>query len=128
MAKTILHTDNAPKAVGPYSQAVQMGDFLFCSGQISINPQTQEVFTGDVKQQTEMVLKNIEAVLAQADLKFSNVIKTTIFLTSMNDFAAVNEVYGPRFPSNPPARSTVAVAGLPKGVNVEIEVIAHKQA
>ncbi len=128
MAKTILHTDNAPKAVGPYSQAVQMGDFLFCSGQISINPQTQEVFTGDVKQQTEMVLKNIEAVLAQADLKFSNVIKTTIFLTSMNDFAAVNEVYGTRFPSNPPARSTVAVAGLPKGVNVEIEVIAHKQA
>lgn len=128
MAKTILHTDNAPKAVGPYSQAVQMGDFLFCSGQISINPQTQEVFTGDVKQQTEMVLKNIEAVLAQADLKFSNVIKTTIFLTSMNDFAAVNEVYGTRFPVNPPARSTVAVAGLPKGVNVEIEVIAHKQA
>ena len=128
MAKTILHTDNAPKAVGPYSQAVQMGDFLFCSGQISINPQTQEVFTGDVKQQTEMVLKNIEAVLNQADLKFSNVIKTTIFLTSMNDFAAVNEVYGTRFPSNPPARSTVAVAGLPKGVNVEIEVIAHKQA
>lgn len=128
MAKTILHTDNAPKAVGPYSQAVQMGDFLFCSGQISINPQTQEVFTGDVKQQTEMVLKNIEAVLAQADLKFSNVIKTTIFLTSMNDFAVVNEVYGTRFPANPPARSTVAVAGLPKGVNVEIEVIAHKQA
>lgn len=128
MAKSILHTDNAPKAVGPYSQAVQMGDFLFCSGQISINPQTQEVFTGDVKQQTEMVLKNIEAVLTQADLKFSNIIKTTIFLTSMNDFAAVNEVYATRFPQNPPARSTVAVAGLPKGVNVEIEVIAHKQA
>jgi 2-iminobutanoate/2-iminopropanoate deaminase len=128
MAKTILHTDNAPKAVGPYSQAVQMGDFLFCSGQISINPQTQEVFTGDIKQQTEMVLKNIEAVLAQADMKFSHVIKTTIFLTSMSDFATVNEIYGTRFSQNPPARSTVAVAGLPKGVNVEIEVIAHKQA
>lgn len=128
MTKTILHTDHAPKAVGPYSQAVQMGDFLFCSGQISINPQTQEVFTGDIKQQTEMVLKNIEAVLAKADMKFSNVIKTTIFLTSMNDFATVNEIYATRFPQNPPARSTVAVAGLPKGVNVEIEVIAHKQA
>lgn len=128
MAKVILHTDNAPKAVGPYSQAVQMGDFLFCSGQISINPQNQEVFTGDIKQQTEMVLKNIEAVLTKADLQFSNVIKTTIFLTSMNDFAAVNEIYATRFSQNPPARSTVAVVGLPKGVNVEIEVIAHKQA
>lgn len=128
MSKTILHTDGAPKAVGPYSQAVQMGDFLFCSGQISIDPKTQEVFTGDIKQQTEMVLKNIEAVLTKADMKFSNVIKTTIFLSSMSDFATVNEIYATRFPSNPPARSTVAVAGLPKGVNVEIEVIAHKQA
>lgn len=128
MSKTILHTDSAPKAVGPYSQAVQMGDFLFCSGQISIDPKTQEVFTGDIKQQTEMVLKNIEAVLTKADMKFSNVIKTTIFLSSMSDFATVNEIYATRFPSNPPARSTVAVAGLPKGVNVEIEVIAHKQA
>lgn len=128
MAKTILHTDNAPKAVGPYSQAVQMGDFLFCSGQIAINPQNQEVFTGDIKQQTEMVLKNIEAVLNKADMKFSHVIKTTIFLTSMSDFATVNEIYGTRFSQNPPARSTVAVSGLPKGVNVEIEVIAHKQA
>ena len=128
MSKTILHTDGAPKAVGPYSQAVQMGDFLFCSGQISIDPKTQEVFTGDIKQQTEMVLKNIEAVLTKADMKFSNVIKTTIFLSSMSDFVTVNEIYATRFPSNPPARSTVAVAGLPKGVNVEIEVIAHKQA
>ena len=128
MSKIILHTDGAPKAVGPYSQAVQMGDLLFCSGQIAINPQTQEVFTGDIKQQTEMVLKNIEAVLAKADMKFSHVIKTTIFLTNMSDFATVNEIYATRFSSNPPARSTVAVAGLPKGVNVEIEVIAHKQA
>lgn len=126
--KTIIQTDSAPAAVGPYSQAVLLGDFLFCSGQISINPQTQEVFTGDIKQQTEMVLNNIEAVLRQANLNFSNVIKTTIFLTSMNDFAAVNEIYAKRFSQNPPARSTVAVAGLPKGVNVEIEVIAHKQA
>ena len=128
MAKTIIHTDSAPKAVGPYSQAVQMGDFLFCSGQVAIDPKTQDVFTGDIKQQTEMVLNNIEAVLTKADLKFSNVIKTTIFLTSMSDFATVNEIYAKRFPQNPPARSTVAVTGLPKGVNVEIEVIAHKQA
>lgn len=128
MEKNIIHTDHAPKAVGPYSQAVQLGDFLFCSGQISIDPKTQEVFTGDIKQQTEMVLANIEAVLKQAGLDFSNVIKTTIFLTNMSDFAVVNEIYAKRFTQNPPARSTVAVAGLPKGVNVEIEVIAHKQA
>lgn len=128
MSKKIIHTDLAPKAVGPYSQAVQLGDFLFCSGQISINPQTQEVFTGDIKTQTEMVLKNVEAVLAQAGLNFGHVVKTTIFLTSMNDFATVNEIYAQKFSSNPPARSTVAVSGLPKGVNVEIEVLAHKNA
>lgn len=124
--KKVIHTDNAPKAVGPYSQAVQMGDFLFCSGQISIDPKTNEVFTGDIKTQTEMVLKNIEAVLAAAGMKYSNIVKTTIFLTSMSDFAVVNEIYAKAFTEAPPARSTVAVAGLPKGVNVEIEVIAHR--
>ena len=124
--KKIIHTDHAPKAVGPYSQAVMMGDFLFCSGQISIDPKTQEVFTGDITKQTEMVMNNIEAVLKQAGLDFSHVIKTTIFLTSMSDFATVNEIYAKRFKEAPPARSTVAVAGLPKGVNVEVEVIAHK--
>lgn len=124
--KKIIHTDNAPKAVGPYSQAVAMGDFLFCSGQISIDPKTNEVFTGDVKTQTEMVMKNVEAVLAANGMNFSNIIKTTIFITNMNDFATVNEVYAKAFESAPPARSTVAVAGLPKGVNVEIEVIAHR--
>lgn len=124
--KKIIHTDHAPKAVGPYSQAVQMGDFLFCSGQISIDPSTNEVFTGDIKKQTEMVMKNVEAVLQAAGLNFSNIIKTTIFITNMNDFAAVNEVYAKFFTQAPPARSTVAVAGLPKGVNVEIEVIAHR--
>ncbi len=128
MSKKIIHTDHAPKAVGPYSQAVQLGDFLFCSGQIAIDPRTQEVFTGDIKKQTEMVLANIEAVLAQAGLNFGHIVKTTIFLTSMNDFATVNEVYAQKFTSAPPARSTVAVAGLPKGVNVEIEVLAHKNA
>lgn len=124
--KKIIHTDNAPKAVGPYSQAVQMGDFLFCSGQISIDPKTNEVFTGDIKTQTEMVMKNIDAVLTAANLNFSNIVKTTIFLSSMNDFATVNEIYAKAFKEAPPARSTVAVAGLPKGVNVEIEVIAHR--
>lgn len=128
MSKKIIHTDHAPKAVGPYSQAVQLGDFLFCSGQIAIDPKTQEVFTGDIKKQTEMVLANIEAVLAQAGLNFGHIVKTTIFLTSMSDFANVNEVYAQKFTSAPPARSTVAVAGLPKGVNVEIEVLAHKNA
>jgi len=128
MSKKIIHTDHAPKAVGPYSQAVQLGDFLFCSGQIAIDPKTQEVFTGDIKKQTEMVLANIEAVLAQAGLNFGHIVKTTIFLTSMSDFATVNEVYAQKFTSAPPARSTVAVAGLPKGVNVEIEVLAHKNA
>ncbi|HWU41823.1 MAG TPA: RidA family protein [Bdellovibrio sp.] len=124
--KKVIHTDNAPKAVGPYSQAVQMGDFLFCSGQISINPKTNEVFTGEIKTQTEMVMKNIEAVLTASQLNFGNIIKTTIFITNMNDFATVNEVYAKFFKEAPPARSTVAVAALPKGVNVEIEVIAHR--
>lgn len=128
MAKKIIHTDSAPKAVGPYSQAIQLGDFLFCSGQISIDPKTQEVFTGDIKTQTEMVLKNVESVLSEAGMNFSHVVKTTIFLTSMSDFAVVNEIYGTRFKAEPPARSTVAVSGLPKGVNVEIEVLAHKNA
>lgn len=128
MSKKIIHTDHAPKAVGPYSQAVLLNDTLFCSGQIAIDPKTQEVFTGDIKKQTEMVLANIEAVLKASDMNFSNIVKTTIFLTSMNDFATVNEIYAQKFRSNPPARSTVAVAGLPKGVNVEIEVLAHKNA
>lgn len=124
--KKIISTDAAPKAIGPYSQAVQMDSFLFCSGQIPIDPKTNEVFTGDIKTQTEMVIKNIEGVLKAADMNFGNVIKTTIFLTNMADFATVNEIYGKSFATNPPARSTVAVAALPKGVNVEIEVLAHR--
>lgn len=123
--KQVVHTDHAPKAVGPYSQAMRMGDFLFCSGQISIDPKTQEVFTGDIQKQTEMVLSNIEAVLKSQGLTFGHIVKTTIFLTNMADFAAVNEIYAKRFTELPPARSTVAVSGLPKGVNVEIEVTAN---
>lgn len=124
--KKIILTDKAPAPIGPYSQAIDIGNLLFCSGQVAIDPMTNQVFTGDVKGQTELVMKNIEAVLKAAGLGFQNVAKTTIFLTSMNDFAAVNEIYGRYFPENPPARSTVAVAGLPKGVNVEIEIIAVK--
>lgn len=126
--KKVISTELAPKAVGPYSQAIRLGDFLFCSGQISIDPKTQEVFTGDIKKQTEMVLNNIEAVLKAAEMNFSHIVKTTIFITNMADFAVINEIYAQKFTSLPPARSTVAVAGLPKGVNVEIEVLAHANA
>ncbi|GIL17872.1 MAG: reactive intermediate/imine deaminase [Oligoflexia bacterium] len=124
--KKIVLSKNAPAPIGPYSQAIQLGDFLFCSGQIALDPVSNQVVSGGVKEQTEQVMKNIEAVLKAADMNFSNVVKTTIFLTSMNDFGTVNEIYGGYFPQNPPARSTVAVAGLPKGVSVEIEVLAHR--
>lgn len=124
--KKIIYSENAPKPVGPYSQAVQLESFLFCSGQISIDPKTNEVFTGDIKKQTEMIMKNIQAVLKAADMTFDHIIKTTIFLTDMNDFATVNTVYAQYFTQEPPARSTIAVSALPKGVNVEIEVVAHK--
>lgn len=126
--KKVIQTDSAPKAVGPYSQAIRMGEHLFCSGQIAIDPTTQEVFTGDIRTQTEMVMNNIEAVLKAADMNFTHVLKTTIFLTSMADFTTVNEIYGKRFSQSAPARSTVQVSGLPKGVNVEIEVIANASA
>ncbi len=120
----VILTENAPAPVGPYSQAVMSNGFLFCSGQIPINPKSGEVLKASIAEQAELVMKNIEAVLTAADLKFSDIIKTNIFLTNMNDFAQVNEVYGKYFKSNPPARSTIGVAALPKGVNVEIEVIA----
>lgn len=124
--KKVIATKEAPNAVGPYSQAIAMGNLLFCSGQISIDPKTNEVFTGDIKKQTEMVMNNIAAVLKANDMNFGHIVKTTIFLTSMADFATVNEIYAKSFTAEPPARSTVAVAGLPKGVNVEIEVLAHR--
>jgi 2-iminobutanoate/2-iminopropanoate deaminase len=123
--KKMIQTDKAPKPVGPYSQAVQYGNLLFCSGQISIHPQTNEVVLGPVKDQAELVMKNIEGVLTAAGITWKNVIKSTIFLTDMKDFPVVNEVYGRYFPENPPARSTIQVAGLPKGVQVEVEILAH---
>jgi 2-iminobutanoate/2-iminopropanoate deaminase len=124
--KKVVLTNSAPAPIGPYSQAIEVGNLLFCSGQIALDPATNQVLTGDVKAQAELVMKNIEAVLKAGGLTFKNVVKTTIFLTNMGDFQSVNEVYGRFFPEQPPARSTVAVAGLPKGVNVEIEVIAAK--
>lgn len=122
--KKIIETKNAPAPIGPYSQAVEAGGFVFCSGQIALDPATNQISTGGVPEQTELVMKNINAVLTEAGLGFDNIVKTTIFLTDMADFPAVNEVYGKYFKSQPPARSTVAVAGLPRGVKVEIEVLA----
>ncbi len=124
--KKVILTNNAPAPIGPYSQAIEIGDLVFCSGQIPLDPATNQMLTGDVKEQAELVMKNVEAVLKAAGLTFHNVVKTTIFLTNMSDFQSVNEVYGRYFPDRPPARSTVAVAGLPKGANVEIEVIASR--
>lgn len=124
--RKVIQTPEAPAAIGPYSQAIQSGDFLFCSGQIPIDPASGEVLKGEAKTQAEQVMKNVGAVLKAGGLDFKDIVKTTIFLTDMNDFAAVNEVYGRHFPTAPPARSTVAVAALPKGVNVEIEVVARR--
>lgn len=123
MTRTIHSTDRAPAAIGPYSQAVEAtGTFVFCSGLIPLLPDGTLV-EGDVRVQTEQVMKNMEALLDSMGLGFGNVVKTTIFLSSMDHFATVNEVYGAAFASEPPARSTVAVAGLPKNVDVEIEII-----
>jgi 2-iminobutanoate/2-iminopropanoate deaminase len=122
--KKIINTDNAPAPVGPYSQAVQVGNVVYCSGQIALDAVSGEVLKGPVEAQTQKVMENIRAVLNAADLDFKNVVKTMIFLTDMNDFAKVNEVYAQYFSAQPPARSTVAVSALPKGVQVEIEVIA----
>ena len=122
--KKPISTKDAPAAIGPYSQAMEVGNFLFCSGQIPLDPNSGNVVGEDVKTQTEQVMKNIEGVLKAGGVGFKNVVKTTIYLTDMKDFPTVNEIYGSRFPENPPARSTVAVLGLPKGVKVEIEVTA----
>ncbi len=124
--KTIIESKNAPAPIGPYSQAVEAGGFVFCSGMIPLDPATGQVNTGSVAEQTEIVMKNISGLLQTAKLEFANVVKTTIFLTDMGDFPAVNEVYGKYFKSEAPARSTVAVAGLPRGVKVEIEITCRR--
>ncbi len=124
MHREVISTNNAPGAIGPYSQAVKAeGRFMFLSGQIPLRPDG-ELVSGDVAKQAEQSLHNLKAVLAAGGLDMANVVKTTIFLSSMDHFAAVNEVYGRFFGENPPARATVAVAGLPKNVDVEIEAVA----
>ncbi len=123
--KKIITTSKAPAPIGPYNQAIMHGDTLYTSGQIAINPSTGELVLDNIKTETELVMQNIKAILDYVDMTFENVIKTTIFLTDMNNFAQVNEVYGNYFNHDTaPARETVAVAALPKFVNVEISVIA----
>ncbi len=128
MAPTIVSSPAAPRAIGPYSQAVLVervgGRTLYCSGQIPLDPATGELVTGDIAAQTERVLVNVEAVLAAAGMSCADVVKTTVFLADLGDFARMNEVYAKRFPTAPPARSTVQVAALPRGARVEIEVVA----
>ncbi len=128
MSRQALHTDAAPKAIGPYSQAVAVasGQLIFCSGQIPLDPATAQMVTGDIAAQTDRVMKNLEAVLVAGGATFANVVRCTIFLTDMNDFAKVNEVYGRYFKDAPPSRATVQVSALPKGANVEIDAIAVK--
>jgi 2-iminobutanoate/2-iminopropanoate deaminase len=122
--KKIISTSEAPAAIGPYSQAVRSGNFLFCSGQIPLDPKSGQIVSGDIAAQTRRALDNIGAVLKAEGLAFENIVKTTIFLTNLGDFQTVNEIYGSYFKQEPPARSTVPVSALPKGANIEIEVIA----
>jgi 2-iminobutanoate/2-iminopropanoate deaminase len=126
--KKVINTKNAPNPVGPYSQAIEFNGMLFCSGQIAIVPATDEVITTGVEKQTRQILSNIDAVLTEAGYNWNNIVKTTIFLTNMSDFAKVNAIYAEKFKELPPARSTVQVSALPKNVTVEIEVTACKNA
>jgi 2-iminobutanoate/2-iminopropanoate deaminase len=124
MKKKIVQTENAPAAVGPYSQAVKIGKLVYTAGQIPLDPATGKMVEGDVQAQTDRVLQNLQAVLEAAGSSLSNVVKTTVFLQDMADFAAMNEVYGRYFNEKPPARSAVEVAALPLGAQVEIEAVA----
>jgi 2-iminobutanoate/2-iminopropanoate deaminase len=123
--KTIIKPAKSPAAVGPYSHAVRVGDLLFCAGQIPIDPKDGNLVAGDIKVQTERVLQNIKAILDDQKLTFANLVKSTVFMTNLADFAGMNEVYAKYFTGDFPARSTVQVAALPKGANMEIEVVAH---
>ena len=125
--KRIINTSNAPKPIGPYNQAVISGDLMFISGQVAFDPNTDELVLGDIQSETKQVMENLKSILEEANLSFNNVVKTTIFLSDMNDFQQVNEVYGSYFSNNQaPARETVEVSRLPKDVNVEISMIAQK--
>jgi len=125
--KKIIITDKAPAPIGPYNQAVLIGNTLYTSGQIALNPSTMELVLDDIETEAKQVMENMKAVLEAADMTFENVVKTTIFIMDMNDFASINSVYGTYFDEKTaPARETVQVAGLPKGVNVEISMVAVK--
>lgn len=124
MTKKVIHSDRAPRAIGPYSQAIRAGNFLFLSGQIPLDPRTGELLKGDIRQQTRQVLENLKGVLESEKLGMEDVVKVTIFLKDIGNFNQVNEVYATYFPSSPPARSTVEVAKLPRDAEIEIEAIA----
>jgi 2-iminobutanoate/2-iminopropanoate deaminase len=126
MQKTIVKTSSAPAPIGPYNQAVLVNNMLFISGQVCIDPATGELIKGDIKEETHQVMKNLKAILTEAGLDFTNVVKTTIFITDMNQFTSINEAYGAYFETDFPARETVQVSALPKFVNVEISMIAVK--
>jgi 2-iminobutanoate/2-iminopropanoate deaminase len=123
--KNIIKPAKSPPALGPYNHAVRIGDLLFCAGQIPIDPATGNLVSGDIKAQAERALQNVKAILDDQQLTFANVVKSTVFMTNLADFAGMNEVYGKYFTADFPARSTIQVAALPKGASVEIEVIAH---
>lgn len=123
--KSIIKPAKSPAAVGPYNHAVRIGDLLFSAGQIPLDPATGNLVPGDIKAQTERVLENVKAILEDQGLTFAQVVKTTVFLTNLADFASMNEVYARYFTADFPARSTIQVAALPKGANVEIEIVAH---
>jgi len=126
MGKRIITSDNAPRAIGPYSQAIEAGGFVFVSGQIPLDPKTGNVVQGDIKAQTKVVMDNASAILKTAGCTFSGAVKCTIYLKDMSNFAAVNEVYGSYFPDAPPARTTVEVSRLPKDVAIEIDFIVWR--
>jgi 2-iminobutanoate/2-iminopropanoate deaminase len=127
MTRQHVSTSNAPTAIGPYSQAIAAGDLVFCSGQVGLDPETGELVTGGVEAEAERALRNLTAVLDAAGCTFDDVVKTTVFLADIGDFAAVNAVYGRFMPDPPPARSTFAVGALPKGARIEIEAIARRE-
>ena len=124
MSKTIINTNNAPAPIGPYNQAVKAGNFLFVSGQVALKPGTNDMANADIIEETHQVLQNLKAILQEAGMDFSHIVKTTIFLSDMDLFSQVNEIYAKYFDGNFPARETVAVKGLPKNANVEISVVA----
>lgn len=125
MTKTIVRPAASAPAAGPYSHGVRAGDLLFCAGQVPVDPATGQLVPGDIRAQTERALQNVNIILQDQGLAMSNVVKTTVFMTNLGEFTAMNETYGKFFPKDPPARSTVQVAALPRGAAVEIEVIAH---